>query len=391
MKNTTDLKELRAEINSIDSQLLDLLMQRREISKNVIQAKDLNDLPIRDEKREKEILEQLIFTGKEKGLSEEYIKKIFYEIIEDSVHLQQTFVQRRLNKKDKDSNRIKVAIQGIEGAYSYLAAKQFFHDYDEEIEIVSEERFEEVARRVEKGEADYAMLPVENTTSGGINEVYDVLLHTTLSIIGEEKFKVNHCLCAVEDVPLKEVKLIFAHHQAAAQCSKFISSLEDAKVEYFADTAMSVQKIKEENNKNYGAIASREAAELFGVKILKTDIANQSENYTRFLVCARKPISVDPRVSSKTSIVFATSHTVGSLVEGLMVFRKYNINLTKLESRPIIGNPWEQMFYVDFEGCVESEKVRKALDEIIPFTRFMKVLGSYPTKELPKVKVVKES
>lgn len=387
MKKTIELEHLRKEINKIDAELMDLLAKRREVSKKVIQAKDINDLPIRDEKREKEILERLIQAGKEKGLNGEYVAKVFYEIIEDSVRLQQKYIQRRLNKNDKSSEKIKVAIQGIEGAYSYLAAKQFFHDYDEEIEIISEERFDEVASAVEKGEADYAMLPIENTTSGGINEVYDVLLHTTLSIIGEEKFKVNHCLCAIEQIPLNEIKVIFAHHQAAAQCSKFITSLPDTKIEYFADTAMSAQKVKNENKRKYAAIASEEAAKLFGLKILRTGIANQPENFTRFLICARKPISVDKRVPSKTSLVFATSHTAGSLVEGLMVFRKYNINLTKLESRPIIGNPWEEMFYLDFEGNTEDEKVQKALDEIVPFTRFMKVLGSYPSKDLPKTKI----
>lgn len=385
-----DIQYLRKKINEIDSQLIELLAKRRNLSKDVIIAKDLNDLPIRDEKREKELLRRLITEGKKKGLEAEYVANIFYEIIENSVRLQQKYVQQNANKKEKEIKRIKVAIQGIEGSYSYLTAKKFFSDYEDEIEFIGEERFEDVARAVEKGEADYAMLPIENTTSGGINEVYDILLHTTLSIIGEEKFKVEHCLCGIEDVPLNKIKKIYAHYQAAAQCSGFLSSLNSPTLEYFADTAMSARKISDEQNKYHAAIASEEAAKVFGVKVLKKGIANQPENYTRFLVCARKPVTIDKRIPSKTSLVMATAHTAGALVEGLMIFRKYNINLTKLESRPIIGNPWEEMFYLDFEGNLSDKNVQKAIQELTPFTRFLKILGSYPSKDLPRTKATEE-
>ncbi len=385
-----DIQYLRKKINEIDSQLIELLAKRRNLSKDVIIAKDLNDLPIRDEKREKELLRRLITEGKKKGLEAEYVANIFYEIIENSVRLQQKYVQQQANKNEKEIKRIKVAIQGIEGSYSYLTAKKFFSDYEDEIEFIGEERFEDVARAVEKGEADYAMLPIENTTSGGINEVYDILLHTTLSIIGEEKFKVEHCLCGIEDVPLNKIKKIYAHYQAAAQCSGFLSSLNSPTLEYFADTAMSARKISDEQNKYHAAIASEEAAKVFGVKVLKKGIANQPENYTRFLVCARKPVTIDKRIPSKTSLVMATAHTAGALVEGLMIFRKYNINLTKLESRPIIGNPWEEMFYLDFEGNLSDKNVQKAIQELTPFTRFLKILGSYPSKDLPRTKATEE-
>lgn len=380
------MDQLRKEINKIDSSIIDFLAKRRDLSKAIIKAKDLNDLPIRDEKREKELLNRLIAEGKRKGLENEYIYQIYHEIIENSVRLQQEYIQQQVNKKDKTKRKIRIAIQGIEGSYSYLTAKKFFANYEDTLEFFGEERFEDVAKAVEKGDADYAILPIENTTSGGINEVYDVLLHTTLSIIGEEKYKVEHCLCGVEEIPLSKIKTIYAHYQAAAQCSEFLSGLQNVQLQYFADTAMSARKIQEEKSKYKAAIASKEASEVFGVKILKSGIANQPENFTRFLICARKPVTIDKRIPSKTSLVMATSHTAGALVESLMVFRKYNINLTKLESRPIIGNPWEEMFYIDFEGNVSDKKVQNAIEEITPFTRFLKVLGSYPSKDLPKKK-----
>lgn len=382
-----DLKELREKINQIDEKIINLLSDRRKLSRDIALAKENNKSPIRDQKREEELLRRLIRIGKKAGLDSNYLSKVFYEIIEDSIRLQQSFVQSYLNKKTEKKKSVVIAIQGIEGSYSFLAAQKFFTHSGYRLNFLSKRRFDEVVEATEKGEADFAVLPIENTTSGGINEVYDLLLHTTLSIIGEEKFQVKHCFVALDDIPFQKIKKVYAHYQAATQCSKFLETLPNVAIEYFDDTAMSVQKIKEEGNIAYAAIASEEAAKLFHVKILKRDIANQPENYTRFLIASRKPQTIDERIPCKTSIVMATSHTPGSLVEALNVFRKYNVNLTKLESRPIIGNPWEEMFYLDFEGNTASELIQKVLDELGQYTRFMKVLGSYPSQELERTKL----
>ena len=386
-KKKQDITLLRDKINQLDSGLIKLLAQRRKLSKEVIVVKENSNKPIRDKQREAELLNRLIKAGKKEGLDSHFLSKVFYEIIEDSVRLQQNFVQTKLNTKSEKKKAIKIAIQGIEGSYSYLATQKYFTHFNYELNFVFLKLFDEVIDSVEKGEADYAVLPIENTTSGGINEVYDLLLHTTLSIVGEEKFQVKHCLVALEEVPIRKIKKVLAHHQAAAQCSKFLESITNVGVEYFVDTAMSVQKIKEVGNSSFAAIASEEAATLFNLKILQRDIANQPENFTRFLVASRKPEEVDSRIPCKTSIVMATSHTAGSLVEALNVFRKYNVNLTKLESRPIIGNPWEEMFYLDFEGNITDETIKNVMDELGQYTRFIKILGCYPSQELTKTKL----
>jgi chorismate mutase/prephenate dehydratase len=380
------IEDLRKQINDVDAHLIELLAKRRELSKNVIKDKNASNNPIRDEKREEELLKRLIKLGKEKGIDPHFLTKVYYEIIEDSVRLQQSFVINPLKDSD-NKERITVAIQGIEGAYSYLASKKYFAYTDKELDFVSKKLFSEVVEAVEKGEADYAVLPIENTTSGGINEVYDLLLHTTLSIVGEETFEVKHCLVATEDVSIHKIKKIYAHYQAASQCSNFLSTIPNARIEYFADTAMSVQKIAEEKNPEFAAIASEEAAHLFNVTIIRKGIANQEQNYTRFLVVSRNKIKVDNRLPAKTSLVMATAHTPGSLAKALSVFDAYNINLTKLESRPILGNPWEQMFYVDFEGNIEDENVQNMLDDLGPYLRFFKVLGSYPSQVVKKTKL----
>ena len=380
------IEELRKKINLVDANLIDLLAQRRELSKNVIKDKNVNNNPIRDEKREEELLNRLVDLGKEKGVDQHFITKVFYEIIEDSIRLQQSHVLNPSKESDKNK-RLTIAIQGIEGAYSYLASQKYFAYSNRELEFVSKKLFSEVVESVEKGESDYAVLPIENTTSGGINEVYDLLLHTTLSIVGEETFQVKHCLVATEDVSIHKIKKIYAHYQAAAQCSDFLAKIPNARIEYFADTAMSVQKISEEKNPEFAAIASEEAAKLFNVNIIRKGISNQEENHTRFLIVSRNRIKVDNRLPAKTSLVMATSHSPGSLVKALSVFDAYKINLTKLESRPIIGNPWEEMFYVDFEGNTEDENVQNMLDDLGPYLRFFKVLGSYPSQVVKKTKL----
>ncbi len=379
MESKKTLKEIRELISKIDNELIKYLAERRKLSKAVIEAKNRENVPLRDEKRETELLSKLIQEGRKLGLDAHYVTSIFQIIIEDSVRLQQSLLQEELNKTNEERECIFVAIQGVEGSYSSLAAQKFFANSGKEIKIIGKNRFDEVVQAVEDGEAEFAILPVENTTSGGINEVYDLLLHTTLSIVGEEIYTVNHCLVGIEEISLNRIEKIYAHYQAAAQCSKFLDSLPHAEVKHFDDTAMSVMAIKEKGNPTVVAIASEEAANLFGVKILRRGIANQKNNFTRFLVASRNKVEVDERVPAKTSLVMATAHSPGSLVEALSVFKNRKINLTKLESRPILGNPFEEMFYIDFEGNIKDENIQLALDELGRFTRFFKILGCYPS------------
>ena len=379
------MQEIRKKINYIDEQILKLLSERRTLSLEIVKFKNQQKSSIRDREREKELLTRLIETGKSYGLDAHYISKIFYEIIDDSVKLQNKFVQQ-IENENSLSDVITVAIQGIEGSYSYLASKSFFGSQNDLV-FKKLKTFDEVVESVEDGEAEFAVLPIENTTSGSINEVYDALTSGDLNIIGEEIFQVKHCLVGIEDIPLNQIKKIYAHYQAARQCSKFLKSLPKAEVEYFEDTAKSVEKIKEEGNKYFCAIASKEAAGIFNVSVLKEDIANQQGNFTIFLICSKNPIKVDERIPAKTSLVLATAHQAGSLVQALSVFKEFGINMTKLESRPIIGNPWEEMFYLDFQGNIQEQKVKDLLDEVGKYTRYLKILGCYPAKDFEKTKV----
>jgi len=356
------MKEKREQINNLDNEIIKLLANRRKLSLEIIKLKNEGKNSIRDKAREKELLSHIIDVGKKYGLDSHYVSKIFFEIIDDSIKLQNKFVLDSENKNLADV--LKIGIQGIEGSYSYLASKQFFSDSARDLHFEMFKSFDEVVEAVEDSSVDYAVLPIENTTSGSINEVYDALTSSNLNIIGEEIFAVKHCLLGLADIPINKITKVFAHFQAARQCSKFLKSIPNAEVEFFEDTAKSVQKIKQEGIKEYAAIASKEASEIFDVEILREDIANQQGNLTRFLICSRESIKVDERIPAKTSLIMATTHKPGSLVDALSVFRDFGVNMTKLESRPIIGNPWEEMFYLDFQGNVQDQNVKNLLDEV---------------------------
>jgi len=380
------MEKQRKKINSIDTEIIKLLAERRDLSKEIIHLKNEKLSSIRDKPREKELLTKIVELGKKSGLDSYFVTKVFNEIIGDSVKLQNQIVLDKDNLENLSSAKV-VAIQGIEGSYSYLAAQKFFGDSNNKIIFKYKDSFEDVVRSVENEEAGYAMLPIENTTSGSINDVYDALIGSQLSIVGEEIFHVKHCLVALKEVALNKIERVYTHAQAARQCNKFLAGINNASIEYFIDTARSIKKIKEENNNYYAAIASEEAAKLFNVVILRENIANQPGNFTRFLICAREPITVDLRIPAKTSVILATSHKAGSLVNALSIFRDFGVNMTKLQSRPIMGNPWEEMFYLDFVGNSADEKVLQLLDELGKIVRFIRVLGCYPSKEVDKTTV----
>ncbi len=378
-----EVSEIREGINAVDAELLTLLKQRRELSSRMADVKDRASSPIRDQQREESLLVDRIRRGREAGLDPHFVTRVFHTVIEDSVRLQQHMLQRRANADDGGPLVKRVAIQGIDGSYSSLAARRFFGERGIEVVLIEQDTFSDVVKAVEDGVADYAMLPVENTTSGGINPVYDVLLHARLSIVGEQKFKVVHCLLAPKSSDIASVRDVYSHPQALAQCQRFLMSLPSAEARMYTDTAASAKMVAEKGDPQKAAIASEDAGRIYGLQVLRRDIATQKDNYTRFLIAGRTAQKVDRRIPCKTSLVMATAQKPGALVDALSIFRHFDLNLCKLESRPIIGNPWEEMFYLDFEGNTEDPRVADALDELARCTRFLKVLGSYPSQDLP--------
>ncbi|BDU38401.1 P-protein (Includes: Chorismate mutase; Prephenate dehydratase) [Vibrio nigripulchritudo MADA3029] len=385
---TDRLDAIRLRLNQLDDQLLKLLSERRELSIEVAKSKVETSKPVRDAKREQQLLVKLINNGKDKyQLDAPYITKIFHTIIEDSVLLQQAYLQNLLNPSESRKPLARVAFLGAKGSYSHLASHQYFSRKNTELIELNCEHFKEVASTVESGHADYGVLPIENTSSGSINEVYDLLQHTTLYIVGELTLPIEHCLVATSDVRLEDIKTLYSHPQPHQQCSEFLSRMKGVALESCVSTADAMQKVKELDRKDVAAIGNASSGKLYGLQPIQGNIANQTENHTRFIVVARKPVEVSTQIPAKTTLIMSTSQKAGSLVESLLVLQRYGINMTKLESRPIMGNPWEEMFYVDLEAHLDSDEMDSAITELIKLTTHLKVLGCYPIENVEATQV----
>jgi chorismate mutase/prephenate dehydratase len=370
-----ELETLRNEINSLDQNILEALSARRNLARRVLEAKERCGAPIRDAVREEQLGAGLIVAGRRMGLDAHFVTRMFHEIIDDSLRSQQLGLLG-----DGEPNPIRVAFQGIEGAYSELAGRKHFARSAEQTSFVGYPSFEQVVEAVEEGDADYGVLPVENTTAGSINEVYDLLSCLQVAVVGEEVMRVEHCLLAVADVPLTGIRRILSHPQALAQCMKFLAKLPACEVQPYPDTAMAVKRVKEENDPALAAIASENAGRRFGLHVLRRNVEDQRDNYTRFVVLAKKPVSVDLRIPCKTSVVMAIPHEEGALLKALSLLHQHKINLSKLESRPIPGMPFQYLFYLDFEGNTAESRIADALQRLRSATTSLKVLGSYPSQ-----------
>lgn len=265
---------------------------------------------------------------------------------------------------------MKVAFQGELGAYSEIAARALFG----EVELLPVETFEDVFRAVDAGECERGVVPIENSLTGSVHRNYDLLLENPLWIVGEVKLRIVHHLIALPGVKLEDVKRAYSHPQALEQCRAFLRERKIEPVPVY-DTAGAVRILKEKGLRDSAAIASIQAARDYDMEVLASDIAEHRENFTRFLAVGREPAGdlEDP----KTSVVFALKNIPGALFKALSVFALRDIDLMKIESRPIRGKPWQYMFYLDFEGGMDEERCRRAVDHLGEIATFLRVLGSY--------------
>jgi prephenate dehydratase len=269
-----------------------------------------------------------------------------------------------------------VAFQGEPGAYSELAALDFF---GRDVVCVPYRSFEEVFASVTQGRCEYGIIPIENSLAGSIHRNYDLLLKHALHIVGEYHLRVSHCLLALPGVRLEDIQRVHSHPQALAQCEVNLNRLGVEQV-VEADTAGSARLLHERNDRQAGALASQRAAEVYGLQVLATDMEDNPANFTRFLVLAPQPYrSGDPEDGDyKTSIVFSLKNLPGALFKALGVFALRDIDLTKIESRPLAGQPWEYFFYIDFAGHSTSITGGRALEHLQEMATYYRLLGSYP-------------
>ncbi len=367
------LQSLRARLDGVDSRVIEALAERQQLVSEIASLKNDPNLPLHDAQRERELLSRLSALARDHGLDSYFVETIYRKILNHSVRFQaehQTPARR--------NGTTRVAYQGVDACYSQIAARSFFAPFSTSTSLHGYRSFAAAIDALVRGDAEVAFLPIENSLTGSINETYDLLRTANLHIVGEEVLRIEHCLLAIDPVPLGMIRRISSHPQALAQCNSFIESLEECRKEIADDTAKAAMEVAESGDLSRGAIASEEAATRYGLQVIKRNVSQQKDNYTRFVAIAREFRQTDHRLPHKTSLLLTTKHEKGALARCLDALARHDVSLTKLESRPSAEQPWQYLFYIDHEGGTHEPQVGQALAEVKEYAEDLRVLGSYP-------------
>ena len=375
-----DLQECRKEIDRIDTEMLQLFTERMKVSENVAEYKAENNMPVYDAARERQKLINVASSVPEEYSN--YAVSLYAHIMELSRARQNMLLPRgnRLAEKVNAAlestpkvfpERAVVACQGVAGAYSQIACDKLFRLAD----IFYCRTFEDVFTAIEKGLCTYGVIPVENSTAGSVNAVYDLMINHKFSIVRSVRIKIDHCLLVKEGTELKDIKEIYSHGQAIAQCSRFLATLPDVKITEVANTAVAAKMVSESDRTDVAALSSESCMTLYGLKCLEYSVQDKGNNFTRF-ICISKNMEIYPG-ADRTSLMMVLPHRQGSLYRIISCFNSLGINMNKLESRPMPDRNFEFMFYFDLDASVYSDSFRQlllGLDEMADEYAF---LGSY--------------
>jgi chorismate mutase/prephenate dehydratase len=375
MAKPRDLQSLREDIEAVDREILAQIRRRMSLVEEVAGAKLESAVPFRDPPREEQVMQRVRHAAVEQGLDPHEIERLYRLILDMSVAHQRAHVRALATAP------LRVAYQGVEGSYSHLTAQRRYAGSPEGVLLEGFESFREAAAAVRDGSADLALLPIENTTAGSINETYDLLADGGLVITAEEVSRIEHCLVGLPGARVEELHTVLSHPQALRQCEDFLHGAPWIKPRVEFDTAGAARKVREAGDRGVAAIASEQAGRLFGLEVLRRGIQSQEGNYTRFVELATHPAACPPGVPVKTSLLLVLAHQPGALAELLGLVSRRGINMTKLESRPIPSTPWQYRFYLDLEGHAATDPLRSALEEARAHTSELRVLGTYPGAE----------
>ncbi len=379
-----DLNESREKIDKIDKEIASLFEERMKVATDVAAYKRSTGKKVFDPKREEEKIEALrALTDNEfnkMGIEDLFrqvmsiSRKYQYQVLGNEIdnELKQKF--RQVDKLDVDEDT-RIVCFGEHGAYTEQAMQEVF---GENIDAINKNSFREVMEMVAAGEAKYGVLPIENTSTGGITDIYDLLLDYDVAIVAEHIVKVEQTLLGKKGATLDDIKVVYSHPQGLMQCSKFLESHENITSKAYSSTAGAAKKVAEENDISQAAIASKRAAKIFDLDILQESINHESNNYTRFIIISNQKVFLSD--AGKISLSFEIKHQVGALYNMLSNFYYNNLNLTKIESRPIENRNWEYRFFVDIEGNLNDPSVSNALACIDEFASKFTVLGNIASK-----------
>lgn len=376
-----NLEELRAEIDTIDDNLLQDFAQRMNVVGQIGLEKKSEGLPTLDPAREREKLADIV--AKLPPEMEQYgytLWSMLFEIsrsYQSSLNPQPSALRKDIERAIADTQPLfppaaTVACQGVEGAYSQLACEKLF----KHPQVMYFKTFESVFSAIENGFCDYAVLPLENSTAGSVKEIYDLMLsHSSFKIVRSTRLKVDHNLVAKKGTKMSDIKEIFSHPQAISQCAKFLDAMPGVKITACENTAAAAEAMAKSERSDVAAISSYNCVELYGLERLAADIQDRSNNYTRF-ICISKKLEIYPG-ADKTSLMLVLPHRPGALYQILGRFYALGMNLIKLESRPLPDREFEFMFYFDLETSVYSDEFIRLVDDLDAICEEFQYLGSY--------------
>ena len=377
-----DLGEIRERIDKLDRQLVELLEERLYIVQEVAQFKKNTGKKIFDEEREKEVIKKNLKRVKNKELNH-YIELILKDIMNSSKEYQKFKIgisTKYVN--DLELENKKLGYTGIPGSYAYEVLMNLlknnknsnFSSIEENKNIFHFNSHKDLVEAVHTNQIDLAILPIENSIVGEVRDSIDLINTKNIHIIGEVRHKISHNLLGVKGSKIKDIKNVYSHDQAFMQCSEFLSKYE-WHLNRMTNTAISGKYIASKNQKENACIANMKTKEMYDLELLKQNINNEEENYTRFFVISNESIVIDE--SDKISIVTSVKNESGALIELLQIFYKYGLNMVNLKSRPRVNKPWEYYFYIDFEGNMADENVKMALEEMREKSNYLQILGNY--------------
>ncbi|MEM5780433.1 MAG: bifunctional chorismate mutase/prephenate dehydratase [Lawsonibacter sp.] len=374
------LEELRQEIDQIDGQMTNLFKARMEVASRIAEYKKEKGLPVLDAARERALMGKVAEQAGEELA--DYIQAVYRTILTACRSYENgrmglgSVVYGEIRNAleatpDLFPQRPTVACQGIEGAYSQIACDRLFHAPT----IMYFQTFDHVFKAVESGMCQYGILPIENSTAGSVKAVYDLMLSHNFSIVRSARLKVSHNLLAKHGVKLEDIKEIYSHEQAINQCADYLGGLKGVKVTVVENTAVASQRVAESERRDVAALSSRFCAEHYGLNTLQENVQDQDNNYTRF-ICISKKLEIYPG-ADRTSLMMTLPHKPGTLYNVLAKFYALNINLQKLESRPLPGREFEFMFYFDLEASVYAPEMEKLFRDLEADSEQLRYLGTY--------------
>ena len=367
-----DLTKLRQEIDRLDAILTDTMEKRMDVVQQVAAYKDARNMQVLDREREEQVIAKVVGMLKNPAYAP-HMKQIMEKIMETSRNLQIDILAANIKQKEQNADPIRVGYQGVKGSFSHQALEDYFADIAKvEMNFV---HFEDVVTAVKNHEIKYGVLPIENSSTGGITEVYDLVRKYDCHIVGEKIIKVDQNLLGLPGASIDNLKQVYSHPQGLEQSREFFRKHPAIELIPFFNTARSAQMVSESGDPAKGAVASRQAAKLYGLEILAANINYNSANRTRFIIIADQPEHRPD--ADKITVVIATRHEPGSLYKVLQHFYKGGLNMLNLESRPMEGRSWEYFFHIDLTGNLSDPKVRQGLQDVAEYSAYCKILGNY--------------